>query len=93
MHGDTAPPISLMTESASLRKTSIVGVGASVIDSYRMFMDELLGATKDPKAFARKLKEALDNGALDSSTVAQELEQIVPELMGKSTFFGKNLYL
>jgi len=70
-----------------------VGVGASVIDSYRMFMDELLGATKDPKAFARKLKEALDNGALDSSTVAQELEQIVPELMGKSTFFGKNLYL
>ena len=70
-----------------------VGVGASVIDSYRMFMDELLGATKDPKAFARKIKEALDNGALDSSTVAQELEQIVPELMGKSTFFGKNLYL
>ena len=68
-----------------------VGAGASVMDSYRMFMDDLLGATKNPKEFARKLKEALDNGALDSSTVAQELEQIVPELMGKSTFFGKTV--
>jgi hypothetical protein len=68
-----------------------VGVGASVIDNYRLFMDELLGNTKDPKAFAKKLKEALDNGALDSSTVAQELEQIVPELMGKSGFFGKTV--
>jgi len=68
-----------------------VGVGASVIDSYRMFMDDLLGQTRNPKEFAKKLKEALDNGALDSSTVAQELEQIVPELMGKSTFFGKTV--
>jgi len=68
-----------------------VGAGASVMDSYRMFMDDLLGATKNPKEFARKLKEALDNGALDSSTVAQELEQIVPELMGKSSFFGKTV--
>ena len=30
------------------------------------------------------MQEALDNGALDSSTIAQELEQMIPELMGKS---------
>ena len=34
------------------------------------------------------MQEALDNGALDSSTIAQELEQMIPELMGGSKFFN-----
>ena len=68
-----------------------IGVGASVMDNFRMFTDDLLGKTKDPKAFRKALKEALDNGALDSSTIAQELEQMIPELMGSTKVLGKTV--
>ena len=39
------------------------------------------------------IKEALDNGAIDCSTIAQELEQMIPELMGgtKLTPSGKTV--
>jgi len=69
-----------------------IGVGASVMDNFRMFTDDLLGKTKDPQALRKSLKEAMDNGALDSSTVAQELEQMIPELMGSSKIGGKTLF-
>jgi len=69
-----------------------IGVGASVMDNFRMFTDDLLGQTKDPQALRKALKEAMDNGALDSSTVAQELEQLIPELMGSSKLGGKTLF-
>ena len=69
-----------------------IGVGASVMDNFRMFTDDLLGKTKDPRALRKALKEAMDNGALDSSTVAQELEQMIPELMGSSKMGGKTLF-
>ena len=68
-----------------------VGVGASVMDNFRMFTDDLLGQTKDPQALRKALKEAMDNGALDSSTVAQELEQIIPELRVNLIIFGKTV--
>jgi len=45
-----------------------------------------------PQAVRKALKEAMDNGALDSSTVAQELEQMIPELMGSSKIGGKTLF-
>ena len=68
-----------------------VGVGASVMDNFRMFTDDLLGKTKSPQELRKKLKEALDNGALDSSTIAQELEQMIPELMGSTKVLGKTV--
>ena len=34
------------------------------------------------------LKEALDNGAIDTSTIAQELQQMIPELMGSMQKFS-----
>ena len=43
-----------------------------------------VGKHKDPKKLKEILEEALDNGAIDSSTIAQELEQMIPELMGGS---------
>jgi hypothetical protein len=61
-----------------------VGSGASVADNFRLLFDDLVGKTKDPKKLREVLQEALDNGAIDSSTIAQELEQMIPELMGGS---------
>jgi len=69
-----------------------IGVGASVMDNFRMFTDDLLGKTRSPQELRKKLKEAMDNGALDSSTVAQELEQIIPELMGSGVIGGKTVF-
>jgi len=69
-----------------------IGVGASVMDNFRMFTDDLIGKTKNPQEFRKKLKEAMENGALDSSTVAQELEQIIPELMGSGAIGGKTIF-
>ena len=68
-----------------------IGSGASVVDSYKMFLDDLLGDTKDPKAFVKAIKEAFDNGALDSSIVAQQLEQVIPEMFGPAKMFGKTV--
>jgi len=68
-----------------------IGSGASVVDSYKMFLDDLLGDTKDPKAFVKAIKEAFDNGALDSSIVAQQLEQVIPEMFGPAKAFGKTV--
>ena len=68
-----------------------IGSGASVVDSYKMFLDDLLGDTKDPKAFVKAIKEAFDNGALDSSIVAQQLEQVIPEMFGPAKAFGKTI--
>ena len=69
-----------------------IGVGASVMDNFRMFTDDLIGKTKSPQELRKKLKEAMENGALDSSTVAQELEQIIPELMGSGAIGGKTVF-
>jgi len=69
-----------------------IGVGASVMDNFRMFTDDLIGKTRSPQELRKKLKEAMENGALDSSTVAQELEQIIPELMGSGAIGGKTVF-
>ena len=68
-----------------------VGKGASVADNFRILFDDLLNKTKDPKKLKETLEEALENGAIDSSTIAQELEQVIPELMGPSKIFNKTV--
>jgi hypothetical protein len=85
--------LSLMTQMRNITTAAMfatanghVGSGASVADNFRILFDDLVGKTKDPKKLREVLQEALDNGALDSSTIAQELEQMIPELMGPSSF-------
>ena len=83
--------LSLMTQMRNITTAAMfatanghVGKGASVADNFRILFDDLVGATKDPKKLRETIQEALDNGAIDSSTIAQELEQMIPELMGGS---------
>jgi len=85
--------LSLMTQMRNITTAAMfatanghVGSGASVADNFRILFDDLLGKTKDPKKLKEVLQEALDNGAIDSSTIAQELEQMIPELMGPTSF-------
>jgi len=87
--------LSLMTQMRNITTAAMfasanghVGAGASVADNFRILFDDLIGKTKNPKKLNEVIKEALDNGALDSSTIAQELEQMIPELMGGSKFFN-----
>jgi hypothetical protein len=68
-----------------------IGKGASVADNFRMLFDDITGKTKDPEVLRKALQEALDNGALDSSTIAQELEQIIPELLGPTKLGSKTI--
>ena len=55
-------------------------------------VDDLIGKTKNPDELRKLLKEALDNGAIDTSTIAQELQQVIPELMGSAKVAGRTLY-
>ena len=52
-----------------------------------MLFKELIGKTKDPKALRDLLDEALEAGALDSSTIVTELEKMIPEMMGGAFMF------
>ena len=92
--------LSLMTQMRNITTAAMfatanghVGSGASVADNFRILFDDLVGKTKDPRKLKEVLEEALDNGAIDSSTIAQELEQMIPELMGgtKLTPSGKTV--
>ena len=90
--------LSLMTQMRNITTAAMfatanghVGKGASVADNFRILFDELTGQTKDPKKLKEVLEEALDNGAIDSSTIAQELEQMIPELFGGSKVFNKTV--
>ena len=44
----------------------------------------MVGKTDDPKKLKELLDEALEMGALDNSTIATELEKMIPELLGAS---------
>jgi len=90
--------LSLMTQMRNITTAAMfatanghVGSGASVADNFRILFDDLVGKTKNPKKLKEILEEALDNGAIDSSTIAQELEQMIPELMGGSQLGGKTI--
>ena len=90
--------LSLMTQMRNITTAAMfatanghVGKGASVADNFRILFDELTGKTTDPKKLREVLQEALDNGAIDSSTIAQELEQMIPELFGSSKLFNKTV--
>jgi hypothetical protein len=87
--------LSLMTQMRNITTASLfamanghVGVGASVADNFEMLFKELIGKTKSPKALRDLLDEALEAGALDSSTIVTELEKMIPEMMGGSSLTG-----
>ena len=83
--------LSLMTQMRNITTASMfatanghIGAGASVSDTFKYLFDDLIGKTKSPNELRKLLKEALDNGAIDTSTIAQELQQMIPELMGSA---------
>jgi len=87
--------LSLMTQARNITTAAMfatanghIGKGASVADNFRILFDDFTGKNKDPQKLKELLEEALENGALDSSTIAQELEQLIPELMGPSKIAG-----
>ena len=87
--------LSLMTQMRNITTASLfalanghVGVGASVADNFEMLFKELIGKTKSPKALRDLLDEALEAGALDSSTIVTELEKMIPEMMGGASVQG-----
>ena len=84
--------LSVMTQMRNITTASMfalanghVGKGASVADNFDVLFKEFLGKTKDPKKLRDMLDEALEAGALDSSTIATELEKMIPELMGPAS--------
>ena len=87
--------LSLMTQMRNITTAAMfatanghIGKGASVADNFRILFDDLTGKNKDPQKLKEVLEEALENGAIDSSTIAQELEQLIPELMGPTKTLG-----
>ena len=83
--------LSLMTQMRNITTASSfalanghVGSGASVADNFSMLWKEMVGKTDDPKKLKELLDEALEMGALDNSTIATELEKMIPELLGAS---------
>ena len=91
--------LSLMTQMRNITTAAMfatanghMGKGASVSDNFGMLFKDLIGKTKSPQELRNLIKEALDNGAIDSSTVAQELQQVIPELMGGSKIAGKTIF-
>jgi hypothetical protein len=91
--------LSLMTQMRNITTAAMfatanghVGAGASVSDTFKYLFDDLIGKTKNPDELRKLLKEALDNGAIDTSTIAQELQQMIPELMGSAKVAGRTLY-
>ena len=91
--------LSLMTQMRNITTAAMfatanghLGSGASVSDNFKYLFDDLIGKTKNPKELQKLLKEATENGAIDSSTIAQELQQMIPELMGSSKVAGRTLF-
>ena len=90
--------LSLMTQMRNITTAAMfatanghIGKGASVADNFRILFDDLTGKNKDPQKLKEVLEEALENGAIDSSTIAQELEQLIPELMGPAKIGGTTI--
>ena len=87
--------LSVMTQMRNITTAAMfatanghIGKGASVADNFRILFDDFTGKNKDPQKLKEVLEEALENGAIDSSTIAQELEQLIPELMGPTKTLG-----
>ncbi len=91
--------LSLMTQMRNITTAAMfatanghIGAGASVSDTFKYLFDDLIGKTKNPKELQKMLKEAMDNGAIDTSTIAQELQQMIPELMGSAKLAGRTAF-
>ena len=74
----------ITTASAFAMSNGHVGMGASVADNFEHLWKHMVGKHKDPEKLKELLSEALEAGALDSSTIATELEKMIPELLGPS---------
>jgi len=72
----------ISTAAAFAMSNGHMGVGASVADNFEMMLKEMLGKTKNPDQYRKIIEEALNAGALDNSTIARELEALIPEIMG-----------
>ena len=90
--------LSLMTQMRNITTAAMfatanghIGKGASVADNFRILFDDFTGKNKDPQKLKEVLEEALENGAIDSSTIAQELEQLIPELLGPTKVGGTTI--
>ena len=88
----------ITTASSFALANGHVGAGASVADNFSMLWKEMVGKTDDPKKLKELLDEALEAGALDNSTIATELEKLIPELLGTSkvpniTATAQDMYL
>ena len=77
----------IVTAAAFAMSNGHMGVGASVADNFEMMLKEMLGKTRNPEEYRKIIEEALNAGALDNSTIARELEQLIPEIMGGSHRF------
>jgi len=75
----------IVTAAAFAMSNGHMGVGASVADNFEMMLKEMLGKTKNPEQYRKIIEEALNAGALDNSTIARELEALIPEIMGGAT--------
>ena len=75
----------ITTAAAFALSNGHMGAGASVADNFEMLFKEMLGQTKDPKALRELMEEALEAGALDSSTIAREIEALIPEVLSGSS--------
>ena len=75
----------ITTAAAFALSNGHMGAGASVADNFEMLFKQMLGQTDDPKALRELLEEAMEAGALDSSTIARELEALIPEVLGGTT--------
>ena len=72
----------ISTAAAFALSNGHMGVGASVANNFEMMLKEMLGKTKNPEQYRKIIQEALNAGALDNSTIARELEALIPEIMG-----------
>jgi hypothetical protein len=75
----------ITTAAAFALSNGHMGTGASVADNFEMLFKQMLGEADDPKALREILEEAMEAGALDSSTIARELEALIPEVIGGTT--------
>jgi hypothetical protein len=74
----------ITTASAFALANGHIGSGGSMLDNFKYLFDDVIGQTKDPQKLKEILDEALEVGALDSSVVANEIKELIPEIMTKA---------
>ena len=59
-----------------------IGGNASVVDAFKMTLDDIFGAGKelDPVAFAKRIERKVQLGVMDENIVASELQAVMKEI-------------